>query len=352
MNFRLSICRRFLNFCINPNSLKILLIGPGSIGLRHLRNLITLGYSKVSIVSRSGALPEEFSHLTVYSSLPTALAADAFDAAIVCTPTSFHTSAVKGLLEARVANIYIEKPVSNSFAQVEELLALEKTYPNNIIVGYDLHFDPGLQKVRELLQSNIIGKVVSVNARVGQYLPAWRPNEDYRKGMSARVETGGGVMLDLVHEFDYLLWLLGPINNVACRYCNSGALEIETEDVSEVLISFSSGALGTIHLDYLQQKLVRDCMVTGHNGTIFWDLAECSVKWVHESAVEQSYNYTGYERNNRFKDIMTAFLENNQDDRLTNLKDGVESLRLVLAAKHSSDNSVFVDIEKFNPVLN
>ncbi|MCW3106784.1 MAG: hypothetical protein JWQ09_1290 [Segetibacter sp.] len=332
--------------------MKIVLIGLGSIGLRHLRNLLHLGYSQVSIVSRSGILPAEFSFLQVYSSLHDALSSSSFDAAIVCTPTSFHFASVKALLDAKIPNIYVEKPVSHSFDGIDELLALSASYDNNIIVGYDLHFDPGIRKIKQLLTEDIIGKVVSVNAQVGQYLPDWRPKEDYTKGMSAKKETGGGVILDLIHEFDYLLWLIGPAKTIACQYTNSGALDIETEDVCDVLLRFNNGATGTIHLDYLQRKLVRNCMITGYNGTITWNLAESKVNWINKNYYEDEYDYKGFERNDRFVEIMKAFLENKNDPRLTKLQQGVESLRLVLAAKHSAKNTVFVELDKFKPHSN
>jgi predicted dehydrogenase len=328
--------------------LKILLVGLGSIGARHLRNLLHLGYKQVSVISRAGVLPEEFSFLPVYQTISDALASSSFDAAFICTPTSFHVASVEALLEAKIPNIYIEKPVSHSFDGIDKLLALAASGKNNIVVGYDLHFDPGIQKVKQLLAENVIGKVVSVNAQVGQYLPGWRPNEDYRLGMSANKETGGGVMLDLIHEFDYLLWLIGPVETVTCQYTNSGALEIETEDVADVLLRFSNGATGTIHLDYLQQKLVRNCIITGYDGTITWNLAEGKVSWINKKNGQGEFEFKGFERNDRFIEIIKAFLANKNDSRLTRLQDGLESLRLVLAAKYSSENEVFVRLDAFN----
>ena len=328
--------------------MKIVLIGLGSIGLRHFNNLLHLGYNSISVISRSGILPDTISNLPVYSTLQEALSVQKFDTAIVCTPTAMHTEAARQLLLAKIPNIYIEKPVSNSLNGMSELVSLSKKYTNNIVVGYDLHFDPGMQKVKKLLEEEVIGKVVSVNAQVGQYLPDWRPHEDYRQGMSAKIATGGGVMLDLVHEFDYLLWLFGKVKSIACQYTNSGALEIETEDASDVLLRFQNGIIGTIHLDYLQPKLVRNCMITGSNGTIFWNLATSTVKWITTNKTEQEYSYQGYERNNRFVEIMTAFLQNDDDTRLTNLEQAIESLKLVVAAKNSAENLCFVNPESMN----
>ncbi len=328
--------------------MKIILIGLGSIGQRHLKNLLHLGFSSISVVSRSGILPDAFSSLQVYTSLQQALSEQNFDTAIVCTPTAMHTEAMRQLLLAKIPNIYLEKPVSHSLNGMSEVLSLAKQYKNNIVVGYDLHFDPGMQQVKKLLEEKVIGKIISVNAQVGQYLPDWRPHENYRQGMSAKLATGGGVMLDLVHEFDYLLWLFGKVNNIACQYTNSGALEIETEDASDVLLRFENGIIGTIHLDYLQPKLVRNCMITGSNGTIFWNLATSTVKWITTDKNEQEYSYHGYERNNRFIEIMTAFLQNKNDTRLTNLEQAIESLKLVVAAKNSAENLCFVNPDSMN----
>ncbi len=323
--------------------MKILIVGLGSIGTRHLRNILHLGYTDVSVVSRSGILPIEFSSLSVHSTLTEALSSSHFDAAFICTPTAYHYADVKKVLAAKIPSVYIEKPVSHSLAAVDDLLAMSQSYSSTVVVGYDLHFDKGLQKVKQLIDENAIGKVVSVNAQVGQYLPDWRPQQDYRIGMSAKKETGGGVMLDLVHEFDYLLWLLGSPSLVACQYSHTDTLDIETEDVCEVLFRFRNGAVGTIHLDYLQRKLVRNCMITGSNGTIWWNLADTKVEWIKGNSQKQIFSYNDVERNDRFIEIMQSFLENNQDERLTNLKAGIESLRWVMAAKYSAENGVFVN---------
>jgi predicted dehydrogenase len=213
-----------------------------------------------------------------------------------------------------------------------------------------LHYDLGLQKVKELLQSNSVGKIISVNAQVGQYLPDWRPHEDYSKGMSAKKETGGGVMLDLVHEFDYLYWLLGNVKTVASFNKNSGALHIETEDVAEVLLQFENGIIGTIHLDYLQKKLIRNCLFTGSEGSIYWDLAASKVSWILKDKSEQEFDYKGFERNQRFINIMKDFLANRSNQFTTNYQQGLQSLKMVLAAKYSSAQNVFVQMDTFHPL--
>lgn len=329
--------------------MKILLVGLGSIGKRHLRNIIALGNNDISIVSRLGLLPDEFKDFNVFQTVSKALEKTLFDVAIVCVPTAQHVQIFQELLEAKVQSIYLEKPVSHNYESIDNVISLVKSNQARVAVGFDMHYDLGLQKVKELLSSNIIGHLVSANAKVGQYLPDWRPHEDYRDGMSAKKNTGGGVMLDLVHEFDYLHWLIGEATTIASFNKNSGSLEIETEDIAEVLIKFSNGVLGTIHLDYLQQKLVRNCLFTGSEGSITWNLAESKVCWIDKQKNEQEFNYKNFERNDRFIAIMQAFLNNVADSRLTSLQDGLVSLKMVLAAKYSSEHNVFVQMDKFNP---
>lgn len=332
--------------------MKILIIGPGSIGSRHLRNILSLGYDDLSVVSRSGILVKEFSNLPVYISIHDALSSNVFDAAIICSPTSNHCDDLRKLLEAKITKIYLEKPVSHSLEQLDNLRELATLNGVCIVVGFDLHFDPGMQKVKQLISENKIGKVVSANAFVGQYLPDWRPLQDYRTGMSAKKDTGGGVMLDLVHEFDYLLWLLGNVDKIACQYSSTGALDIETEDVCDVLLRFKSGATGTIHLDYLQQTLVRNCTITGTQGTIFWNLSDRLVTWNDLDKNEDQFTYEHFDRNNRFIEIMKSFLQNESDPRLTGFEQGIESLQLVLAAKYSSEHDVFISPESIKFLSN
>ncbi len=329
--------------------MRILLIGLGSVGKRHLRNILSLGYTDVSVISRSGKLPVEFLSLKVYSIVEDALQNNSYDTVFICTPSSQHITDLLQLLNDKVQNIYIEKPVSHNYKNINDVLGKTGDYTNKIIVGFDLHFHPAVQKAKELIDEKKIGEIISVNAFVGQHLSQWRPYEDYKKGMSAKKETGGGVLLDLIHEFDYLYWLLGDVETVACNKINSGTLEIKTEEAADVLLKFSNGAIGSVHLDYLQPLLIRNCIFTGSKGTIILDLANNNLKIAGTNNENSFFDYTSVERNDRFVSIVKPFLENKSDPRHTNLSEGLKSLEIVLAAKYSSENNCFVDMKNFNP---
>ncbi len=324
--------------------MKILLIGLGSIGKRHLDNLLAIGYTDITVVSRSYELPVEFTKCKKYTTTGEALLNHQFDTAFICNPTSLHIPDLLLLLKNQVKNIYIEKPLSNSTEHLNDVLQLANAYSSNIVVGYDLHFDPGTQKIKELLHQNSIGKIISANAFVGQHLSQWRPYEDYRKGMSAKKETGGGVMLDLIHEVDYLYWLLGSVESVACNYINTGELEIETEEAAEMLLKFSNGAMATVHLDYWQPQLKRYCTFTGTRGTIHWDLAEQRITVTDMQKKQEEFSYQSFNRNDRFVCIVKTFLECSNDERLTKLPEAIHSLKIILAAKHAAENNCVVKL--------
>ena len=329
------------------DTIKILIIGLGSIGTRHFNNLKTLGYKNIVLVSSKSTYPEAWEGCEVFQTLELALEKSDYSHAFICSPTAFHVSQLKQLVAAKIPKIYLEKPISHNLEDLSQFLDCKKM-GIEIIVGFDLHFDPGLLKVKELLEENRIGEIYTANAFVGQFLPDWRPYEDHRKGMSASIERGGGVMLDLIHEFDYLLWLLGNASFVAACYQENPKLEIETEDVADVLIKFDSGATGTIHLDYHQRVLIRNCIFTGSLGTITWDLAKRKVIWINDAKEEEEFDFSGFERNDRYLQIAKAFMQEKSDDRICTFEQGLDSLQLVVASKKSSQNNTFIKITQYS----
>jgi predicted dehydrogenase len=319
----------------------ILVIGLGSIGRRHLNNLISLGAEDISVVT-SKEIKDDYPNVKVYRSLNEALSKGHPKWVWICTPTAFHEESLIPLLKNNIANIYLEKPVSHSDDNLENLISIAEQSKSRIGVGYDIRFDPGISKVKQLIADNTIGNLINVNAYVGQYLPDWRPHEDYRSGMSAQKVTGGGVMLDLIHELDYLNFICGETKSVACNYVHSGSLEIETEDSADILIRYKNGVSGVIHLDYLQRILRRYCTFTGSNGTIHLDLAKREIHWTTEEAKMIMYSYSTHDRNDRFLDITKAFISG--DESVCSLKEGIHSLKQVLAAKKSSEENLIITL--------
>ncbi|MBP2283037.1 putative dehydrogenase [Flavobacterium sp. CG_23.5] len=324
--------------------MKILIIGTGSIGMRHLQNCLTIDRSiTIDVVSRGKTSLEGLPEIKIFNTIAEAFDRDNFyDAAIVATPTSLHIENCIDLIHYGLKKIYVEKPIAPNLEDIETLMTLSKTEKVSVYVGFDLRFDIGLNKVKELLGKKVIGNLISFQAEVGQYLPDWRIGTNYKEGMSAKTELGGGVMLDLIHEFDYLSWLLGGFQKAYGLNQRIDHLDIETEGISVNIIQTNEGVLGVLSLDYIQKKLNRFSKFIGDNGTIEWNYVTAEVKWSCHSDLEQYYfEYKNVERNDRFIAILDAFLKarpENFDSRLTPLEEGISSLETVLAAKNFNNS--------------
>ena len=235
----------------------ILVIGCGSIGKRHIRNLKALNVRDIIAhdlrMERCREVEQEYG-VKAYDDLEEALAQKP-DVALICTPTSLHIP--PALSAARNGcHLFIEKPLSHSLDGVDELLEIVARKNLITLVGCNMRFHPSIALVKELLGKESIGKVLCARVQTGQYLPDWHPWEDYRQGYSANKSLGGGIILDGVHEIDYITWLLSEVSQVVCFSDKLSSLEIDTEDTAEILLRLKSGAIAdtatlTMHLSQL-----------------------------------------------------------------------------------------------------
>jgi predicted dehydrogenase len=193
--------------------------------------------------------------------------------------------------------------------------------------------------VKKVLSEGAIGKPVSTRAHWGEYLPGWHPWEDYRLGYAARPELGGGVVLTLSHPLDYLRWLLGEVDAITAFTSRQG-LNLPVEDTAEIMLRFNSGALGSIHLDFLQRPTSHWLEIIGTQGSLRWDNADGIVHLTRIGeadkaiSLQEIYPPEGFERNWMFLDELRHFrdLANGKVDPLCSLHDGIQALRLSLSA--------------------
>jgi predicted dehydrogenase len=291
--------------------MRFLIAGLGSIGRRHLKNLSALGQRDFLLFrSKLSTLPdEELEGIPVEFDLQQALAAKP-DAVIISNPTALHLDIAIPAAQAGCA-IFLEKPISNTMERIPELESAVGSSGAKVLVGFQFRFHPGLCKIKEILENSEIGRVMYARCQWGEYLPGWHPWEDFRKGYSARSDLGGGVVLSLCHPFDYLHWLLGDVTQVYAFTGKLSDLEIEVEDTAEIIIQFESGALGSLHLDYIQQPAQHFLEITGTKGLIKWNYEDGMVYLYrnldHQWEVFPLQN--GFERNDLFVNEMRHFID-------------------------------------------
>jgi predicted dehydrogenase len=328
--------------------MRLLIAGLGSIGRRHLTNLRSLVPDAYIGVWRQATpagteVPEEVDEV-VYD-LEAALALKPA-IALVTGPAITHVATAKPLAEHGI-HLYVEKPLSHSLEGIDDLLAVCRRNSAMLMVGYNYRFNSSLRVAREAVVAGAIGRVMGVRAEVGQYLPEWRPDKDYREGVSARAELGGGVVLELSHEFDYVRWLVGEVAAISARTAKVSDLEIDVEDLAEITLQFRDGAIGNIHLDMVQRSPVRTCRIIGSEGTITWDgIAGRSSLYRAEVGVWVDLESSGKVRNDMYRDGLQHFLgciASGQAPEVTG-EDGRCALEIALAAKESSQRGMTVEL--------
>ena len=214
--------------------MKFLIVGFGSIGRRHFRNLLTLGEKDILFYRTNNSTldDKELADYLVETDLESALAHKP-DAVIIANPSAYHLDiAIPAARQG--CHILLEKPVSHSMQRVKEFSKVVQESGSKVLVGFHFRYHPNLIKVKQLLEEKKIGRVLSFRSHWGEYLPGWHPWEDFRSSYAARKDMGGGVLLTLCHNFDYLRWLLGDaqVHSALLGY-NSG-LGIEVEDTADV----------------------------------------------------------------------------------------------------------------------
>lgn len=327
---------------------KILVIGGGSIGKRHLKNLISLGERELAMCELDRARAEtnkmEFG-ITVFEDLEKAFLDYQPSIVFVCSPSVFHLE--QSIKAARLGcDLFVEKPLSNTMFGIEELCDIAKEKNLVTMMGSNWKFYPLFIKIKELLEGNMIGKILSVRCEFGQYLPDWHPWEDYRQGYSANKKLGGGILLDS-HEFDYITWFMGDVRKLSCIAKKVSDLEIDVEDISATILEFKSGAVGEMHLDYLQRFYQRNYEFFGERGTIWWsgDLKRLKIKiWgQEEKEIKLDDNY---DINLMYKEEIKHFLNcvNKRTTTITPVSRGAEVLKLIMAVKESAitDKTIYL----------
>ena len=340
--------------------MRFLIAGLGSIGRRHFRNLIALGEKDIVLLrTRKGTLPDdELAGYPVETDLQEALRKYRPDAVVVANPTSMHLDVAIPAAEAG-RHILLEKPLSHS---LERLDVLQKTAEKNgskILVGFQFRYHPTLNKARQLIQTNALGKILTVHAHWGEYLPQWHPWEDYRQSYAARADLGGGVIVTLTHPLDYLRYLLGDVDSLWSFNGHISPLEVDVEDSAEIGLKFKNGALGGVHVNYFQRPPVHRWEIVGMDGTLRWDNADGILHLYKFPAPFGSYSDNppalvmesfappeGFERNQLFVAQTRHFIDvvRGESEPICSLEDGVEALRLAQAAYESQKTNRMVKI--------
>lgn len=259
--------------------MKICFIGVGSIAKRHIRNLVDIFRDKndsleIDALRRANsACCDELKYLSkIYSSyeeLP-----NNYDVIFITNPTEYHADALLAL-QHKSKHYFIEKPVVS--LNTEHLLDNFSMKTGSIYyVASPLRFHRVIQYLKETL---VLDDVLSIRAICSSYLPDWRPDTDYRKTYSAKSSLGGGVSIDLIHEWDYISYLFGFPDSVKMFRGKISDLEIDSDDYSIYIARYKS-MIAELHLDYFGRVPIRQIEIYTKNDTILGDIIKGTVSFL------------------------------------------------------------------------
>ena len=319
--------------------MKILVVGYGSIGKRHVNNLTKMKHIEILICTKNKeANTLKKNGIKIFKSLTESLK-EKPDVGIICNETSFHVKTAIKLAKYN-CHLFIEKPLSNSLKDIPTLLNLIKKKKLITMVGCDMRFHKCVQEIKKIIEHGNLGKIISVRAENGSYLPNWHPWEDYRTSFASKKNLGGGVVLTLIHEIDYLYWFFGRVNEVSAITGKFSDLEISVEDFAAILLRFQKNVIAEVHLDYFQQPEFRNCKIIGTKGIVYWDSNSNEVrqynnlkkKWITK------LKYKNFQRNNQFIYELEHFLNciKNHKQTINPIDDGINTLKISLMVKKSS----------------
>ena len=253
---------------------KVLFVGVGSIAKRHIRNLHAIEndslHFEIDAVRRTAVPTDGVEH--IYQSASEA--PDNYDIVFITNPTEYHLSALRQYHE-KGKNFFIEKPVV-SIGQIKEAQKMELKEDSTYYVACPLRYNAVIQYIKTNIAPS---DVISVRSISSSYLPDWRPGQDYRETYSAHKALGGGVSIDLIHEWDYLTYLFGWPSRVFSLIGKKSDLEIDSDDYAVYIAEFKD-KIAELHLDYFGRKTIREIQLFTKDDTIIGDIANNQITFM------------------------------------------------------------------------
>lgn len=329
----------------------VAILGSGSIGQRHIKNLQNLGVDNIcALRTRKGHFQELDKQCNVQE-------VDTWedllefkpDVAVISNPTSMHIQTAKKIIP-HVRGIFIEKPLSHSLDGIDDFLDMLKKYRVTSFVGFNLRFHPVVIKCHEVIDNYKFGAPVVFQCQVGQYLPHWHPYENFQKGYYARKDLGGGVTLTMIHEIDLALNFLGPADTVSCFLNQYQQFKIEVDSISDIMIRHKSGTVSQIHLDYVQQNSNRCGILSFEHGWIKYDLIRnkiiyCTEKMDRPEKILEDFKP---DANASYLSEMKSFISYTEQGLLRHKHDAwssIDSQKLANAALASSSSNQIIKVD-------
>ncbi len=294
--------------------LRFCIIGRGSIGTRHIRNLKKMGFNNIIAFTESKDQVKDKIYCQRYQvrsvHYEKEVAVYKPDVFIIANPTASHIESAMMALDLG-GHVFMEKPLSHNLKGVYEFRNNLKSLEKKFMLGNNLRFHPVIAEIKRMIDNGCFGDIYFVSVHTGQFLPDWHPKEDYRKNYAAKESLGGGCVLTLQHEIDYIYWFLGRFGNLKSFTKKVSSLEVDTEDIASIIIEAELGPIVEIHLDYLQRPPERRVHIQGSKGSVKYSFNNNSLIFYDFESRKYSkvLDLKDYDYNQMYLDEIKHFLD-------------------------------------------
>lgn len=249
---------------------EVLVAGLGSIGERHVRNLLALGHTDISVLRRSIAPPRtlEPDAFTTITDVDQALERQPA-ALIIATPSAMHLPLLDRAVQLGIPTM-VEVPFATTLEGLPQIADSAASSATPILIAHNLRFHPCLIAMHDMVARGDLGQALYSQAQFGEYIPGGHLWEDYRGRYEARKDLGGGAIFTSIHEIDHAVWLFGKVALVTAR-TRTLSLDVDVEDVAMMILEHRAGAVSLITLDFVQRPYRRWLQVVGSEGTAEWE---------------------------------------------------------------------------------
>src|SRR5258708_1513392 len=252
--------------------MKIIFFGLGSIGQRHA-GILLKSYPHKLYAFRSGkstkknglGIEEVYSWKEVEKIKP--------DIAFITNPTSLHIETAIKCAKLGI-KLFIEKPIGKDLKDLDKLLKVVSNQKLVTYVGYDVRFHPVIVYLKKFIQNK---KALHLRVVCASFYPNWRPGRNHLEVYTAQKKLGGGVILDLSHELDYVAYLLGPVKKIKGSFEKRGNATVDAEDYADILVNTST-APANIHINFLSHQALRQVHLDLEDSTLLEDLLTGEIK--------------------------------------------------------------------------
>ncbi|NJL70827.1 MAG: Gfo/Idh/MocA family oxidoreductase [Candidatus Competibacteraceae bacterium] len=327
----------------------ILIVGSGSVGRRHARNLHALGCRISCLDPREERLAELAAEVPVvgrFKDLGDALRGAAFDGVVIGSPPNVHVEQAMACLSAGLP-VLLEKPVSADLASAQRLAAAARRSPAPVLLGYTWRWWPPLQRVRELLATGAVGTLHHVQFHMSAHLADWHPWERYQDFFMAHRALGGGALLDESHWIDLALWMFGMPETISASVEKLSELEIDTDDNVDLLLRYRENLRVSVHLDIFGRPHEKYIRFVGEKGTLLWTVEPNRIAIGGAMSGWDTVETFDCERNDMFVSVAREFLSiiGGASAMTCCLDDGVRVLQVIETARRASNEGRTLPLE-------